>query len=64
YTRRVTQVWCAFFVVNGAIALGLAMYASEAAWSLYTGVIAYCAMGALFAGEWLVRQRFKRLQHG
>lgn len=63
YTRRVTQVWCAFFVVNGAIALGTALWASEAVWSLYTGVISYCLMGILFGGEYLVRLRFKRMQH-
>jgi uncharacterized membrane protein len=63
YTRRVTQAWCAFFIVNGAIAFGTAMWASDAVWSLYTGVIAYLLMGLLFAGEYLVRMRFKRLHH-
>jgi uncharacterized membrane protein len=64
YTRRVTQVWCGFFIVNGALALGTALWASDAVWSLYTGVIAYGLMAALFGGEWLVRQRFKRTHHG
>lgn len=63
YTRRVTQVWCAFFVLNGAIAFGTAVWASDAVWSIYTGVIAYCLMGILFGGEYLVRLRFKRLHH-
>ncbi len=63
YTRRVTQVWCGFFVVNGAIALITALWMSEAAWSLYTGVISYGLMGLLFAGEFLYRRRFKRLHH-
>jgi len=56
-------VWCGFFVLNGAIALGTALWASEAVWSLYTGVISYVLMGLLFAGEYLVRLRFKRLHH-
>jgi uncharacterized membrane protein len=56
YTRRVTQVWCAFFVVNGAIAGWTALYASRDVWALYNGLIAYLLMGALFAGEWLVRR--------
>ncbi|MFL6671939.1 MAG: hypothetical protein ACJ8LG_01465 [Massilia sp.] len=64
YTRRVTQVWCGFFALNGAIALGTALYASEAVWSLYTGVISYLLMGLLFGGEYLLRMRFKRLHHG
>ena len=63
YTRRVTQVWCVFFVINGSIALATALWASEAVWSLYTSVIAYILMGALFGGEYLVRRRFKRLHH-
>ncbi len=64
YTRSVTKVWCGFFAVNGAIALGTALWASPAVWSLYTGVIAYVLMGLLFGGEYLVRLRFKRLHHG
>ncbi|MBB5607759.1 MULTISPECIES: hypothetical protein [unclassified Janthinobacterium] len=63
YTRRVTQVWCGFFIVNGSIALGTALWASEAVWSLYTGLIAYILMGLLFGAEYLVRLRFKRLHH-
>lgn len=63
YTRVVTQVWCVFFVINGSIALGTALWASPAVWSLYTGVISYVLMGALFGGEYLVRLRFKRTHH-
>jgi uncharacterized membrane protein len=63
YTRCVTQVWCGFFVINGMIALGTALWASQAVWSLYTGVIAYVLMGLLFGGEYLVRTRFKRLHN-
>lgn len=63
YTRTVTKVWCVFFVINGSIALGTALWASQAQWSLYNGVIAYVLMGLLFAGEYLVRLRFKRIHH-
>ena len=63
YTRIVTQVWCGFFVVNGAIALGTALWATPAVWSLYNGVIAYVLMGVLFAIEYLVRISFKRRHH-
>lgn len=59
YTRTVTQVWCAFFILNGCISLTTALWASEAVWALYNGLIAYVIMGILFAGEWLVRQRVK-----
>ena len=59
YTRRVTQVWCVFFVVNGSIAAATALWASPAAWALYNGGVAYGAMGLLMGGEWLVRRRVR-----
>ncbi len=64
YTRTVTKIWCGFFIFNGSLALATALWASPAVWSLYNGVIAYLLMGVLFAGEFLVRLRFKRLHHG
>ncbi len=60
YTRRVTQAWCVFFVGNGAIALATALFASEAVWSLYNGVIAYGLMGLMFGGEFLLRRRMRK----
>jgi len=57
YTRRVTQLWCGFFLLNGSVALVTALYASFEVWSLYNGLIAYGLMGLLFAGEYLYRQR-------
>jgi uncharacterized membrane protein len=58
YTRRVTQVWSVFFVVNGAIALATCLANDLAYWALWNGAIAYGLMGLLMAGEWLVRQSF------
>jgi len=57
YTRRVTQVWCAFFVCNGLLATYTAVWTSRDIWALYNGLIAYLLMGTLFAGEWLLRRR-------
>lgn len=59
YTRRVTQVWCGFFVLNGGLALATALWADEALWALYNGLIAYALMGALMAGEWCVRRKVR-----
>jgi uncharacterized membrane protein len=59
YTRRVTQAWCIFFVVNGAIAAATALWANPATWALYNGLVAYVAMAALMGGEWLVRRRVR-----
>lgn len=55
YTRRVTEVWCAFFIVNGGIAFATALWGSFELWSLYNGLIAYLLMGLLFVGEYIVR---------
>ena len=63
YTRRVTQVWCVFFVLNGGIALVTALWMSAAVWSLWTGVISYLLMGILFGGEYLVRLHVRRRHH-
>lgn len=60
YTKQVTLVWCAFFILNGSIALYTALYSSMKIWALYNGLIAYLLMGALFAIEYLVRLRVKK----
>ncbi|MDD0973675.1 hypothetical protein [Pseudomonas fontis] len=59
YTRKVTQVWCLFFLGNGLIAATLTLWAPLSWWTLYNGLIAYALMGLLFAIEWLVRQRVR-----
>ena len=60
YTRKVTQVWCVFFLLNGLTALFLAIYASFELWALYNGFIAYILMGLLFGTEAIFRRRVKR----
>lgn len=60
YTRRVTQIWCAFFIVNGSIALATALWSSFELWSLYNGLIAYLLMGILLAGEYIVRMKTQK----
>jgi len=59
YTRNVTKVWALFFLGNGLTAAALTLWASRECWLLYNGLIAYVLMGALFAGEWLLRQRVR-----
>jgi uncharacterized membrane protein len=60
YTRRVTQVWCGFFIVNGVIALATALWGSFEIWSLYNGLIAYLLMGILLGGEYIVRMKTQK----
>jgi len=57
YTRKVTQVWCVFFLLNGLAAAATALWSSFAWWSLYNGLIAYLLMGLLMAIEYAVRIR-------
>ena len=56
YCRKVTIVWCAFFVLNGSVTAFTVFRGSDALWSVYNGGIAYILMGILFAGEFAVRK--------
>jgi uncharacterized membrane protein len=60
YTYRVTQIWCAFFVFNIAIALWTAFYASLEIWALYNGLISYVLMGILLGGEFVFRKQVRK----
>jgi uncharacterized membrane protein len=65
YTRRVTQLWCAFFVANAAFSAWTALCWSPRSWSLYNGAIAYGVIGALIVGEiawrkWIMLPRAAR----
>ncbi len=59
YTRKVTQVWCLFFLINGLIAL-YTCFLPIKIWTLYNGLISYLLIGALFAIEWVVRQVIRK----
>jgi uncharacterized membrane protein len=61
YCRRVTQVWCGFFIINGSIVLYLAAIRDIERWTLFTGLISYGLIGALFGAEYIYRHwRFRR----
>lgn len=60
YTRRVTQIWCLFFILNGSIALWTALHGDVRLWTAWNGMIAYLLMGTLMAGEWLVRRKLMK----
>lgn len=61
YTRRVTQIWCVFFILNGSTAALLVWLQRFDWWALYTGIIAYILMGLLLGGEWLYRKKVLRV---
>jgi len=61
YCRRVTAVWCGFFLLNIAVIGRLALRGSVEAWAFYTGIIAYVLMGVLFTTE--IAYRAWRFRH-
>lgn len=61
YTRRVTQIWCGFFILNGSIAALLVWLEQYHWWALYTGIIAYILMGLLMGGEFAYRKWILKL---
>ncbi|HEX4367166.1 MAG TPA: hypothetical protein VH023_10070 [Rhodopila sp.] len=57
YTRGVTVVWIGFLLINAAISLWTALWGTLNLWALWNGLLSYLAMGALFAGEYLIRPK-------
>lgn len=60
YTRKVTWVWCGFFVVNGSVA-SLTIFATNQVWAIYNGLVSYVLMALLLVGEYPVRLYVQRL---
>mgnify|MGYP000030846623 CR=1 FL=1 len=60
YTRKVTMLWCVFFLMNGAIALWTVFVGTMAQWTLYNGFISYVLIGVLMAVEFTVRLWVKK----
>lgn len=62
YCKKVTIVWCVFFVLNGSTSAFTALHdfgseeLNDKIWSVYNGGISYVLMGLLFAVEFVVRK--------
>lgn len=65
YCRKVTIVWCVFFILNGTAAacttfadvlFGVSPERARELWAFYNGGISYILMGTLFAAEFAVRK--------
>lgn len=56
YCRKVTLVWCGFFIFNGSIATYTCLAGSDKLWTIYNGLISYILMGCLFTGEFMIRK--------
>jgi uncharacterized membrane protein len=59
YTRKVTQVWIGFFLLNALISLFTIWYGDPWLWSLYNGGVSYLLMGLLMTVEMIVRRKVK-----
>src|SRR3989442_1077272 len=55
YCRVVTGLWCLFFAFNGGVTLWLALGATLARRTLYTGVVSYMLIGTPFPAEMVYR---------
>jgi len=56
YCRKVTVVWCAFFIINGGIAAWTVFSGSDLIWSVYNGGLSYILIGSLFVSELIIRK--------
>ena len=62
YTRKVTIVWSVFFAINALVSAWTVLNNDMQVWTLYNGLLAYLAMGVLFVGELILRQRLRGKQ--
>jgi len=60
YCRKLTIAWSVFLAANSVFMLVLAIAAPVSWWALYTGLISYLIIGALFVGEFLLRKLWFR----
>ena len=56
YARRVTIAWAVFMGINTLASLAT-VFMSDWVWTLYNGLISYCLIGMMMAGEYLVRRK-------
>ena len=64
YTRSVTAMWSAVFVILAVGSAGLPFLASDPVWSLFTNFLNYLLIVLLFVLEFVYRQwRFRELEH-
>ncbi|MGR8935262.1 MAG: hypothetical protein ACU837_12845 [Gammaproteobacteria bacterium] len=62
YCRQLTILWSAFFAFNAVMCALLALFAPDAWWAFYNGVMIYALTAALMIGEYVWRHfRFPEL---
>lgn len=62
YCRLLTVIWSAFFAFNTLMCIALALFAPDAWWAFYNGVMIYTLTAVLMIGEYVWRHfRFPEL---
>jgi uncharacterized membrane protein len=51
YARRLTWIWTLFLVAMAAISVGLALFGTLKAWSLFTNIVNYLLVAILFVAQ-------------
>ncbi len=57
YCRKVTYVWCVYFILNGFVSFYTVFCAGDGIWALYNGCISYVVTGLVFAIEYIIRRK-------
>lgn len=60
YVRKLTVVWCGFFIFNALVALWTALFATVKIWTFYNGFLSYILMGTLIVAELIYRKLIKK----
>lgn len=64
YTRGVTWLWTLVLCGMALLSLGLALFAAPEIWSLFTNLLNYVILAAVFPLEYLWRRiRYRHLEH-
>lgn len=61
YCRKSTSAWAGFFLLNALVIAALAVFGPLAWWRGFTGFLVWLAMGALAAGDYVVRKLYFRI---
>ena len=57
YTWKVTLVWTIFFAISAMVSVSLFFFGPIEAWSVFANLLTPLLLGAMFAGEYLIRLR-------
>jgi uncharacterized membrane protein len=64
YTRRLTAMWSAFFVLMAAVSAALAVFADAETWSVFVNGVSYLLIALLFVGEYVYRRvHYSQFRH-